>query len=208
MRAEFRSSKSKNYRKNPKSCALFEHEYDTELTDDQWKEAANNVETCLRNFYASDIYDGLKSHPKDQWLEVEDSSSFHLDNVRINFAIDSAIRESDDIYIYDWKTGKSLSEDLSIQLCCYALYAMEKWHVRPESLRIIEYNLFFGKSNWFSITDGEVENIKGYIRGSIKDMQSLLTDIGSNIPLEEERFSKVEDERVSLRCNFRKVCRE
>jgi hypothetical protein len=85
---------------------------------------------------------------------------------------------------------------------------MEKWHVRPESLRIIEYNLFFGKSNWFSITDGEVENIKGYIRGSIKDMQSLLTGIGSNIPLEEERFSKVEDERVSLRCNFRKVCRE
>jgi hypothetical protein len=208
MRAEFRSSKSKNYRKNPKSCALFEHEYDTELTDDQWKEAANNVETCLRNFYASDIYDGLKSHPKDQWLEVEDFSSFHLDNVRINLAIDSAIRESDDIYIYDWKTGKSLSEDLSIQLCCYALYAMEKWHVRPESLRIIEYNLFFGKSNWFSITDGEVENIKGYIRGSIKDMQSLLTGIGSNIPLEEERFSKVEDERVSLRCNFRKLCRE
>jgi hypothetical protein len=208
MRAEFRSSKSKKYRKNPKSCALFEHEYDTELTDDQWKEAANNVETCLRNFYASDIYDGLKSHPKDQWLEVEDFSSFHLDNVRINLAIDSAIRESDDIYIYDWKTGKSLSEDLSIQLCCYALYAMEKWHVRPESLRIIEYNLFFGKSNWFSITDGEVENIKGYIRGSIKDMQSLLTGIGSNIPLEEERFSKVEDERVSLRCNFRKLCRE
>jgi len=208
MRAEFRSSKSKNYRKNPKSCALFEHEYDTELTDDQWKEAANNVETCLRNFYASDIYDGLKSHPKDQWLEVEDFSSFHLDNVRINLAIDSAIRESDDIYIYDWKTGKSLSEDLSIQLCCYALYAMEKWHVHPESLRIIEYNLFFGKSNWFSVTDGEAEDIKGYIRGSIRDMQSLLTDIGNNIPLEEERFSKVEDERVSLRCNFRKVCRE
>ena len=208
MRAEFRSSKSKNYRKNPKSCALFEHEYDIELTDDQWKEVANNVETCLSNFYASDIYAGLKSHPKDQWLEVEDFSSFHLDNVRINLAIDCAIRESDDIYIYDWKTGKSLSEDLSIQLCCYALYAMEKWHVHPESLRIIEYNLSFDKADWFSVTDGEVEDIKGYIKGSVKDMQSLLTDIENNIPLEEERFSKVEDNRVSLRCNFRKVCRK
>ncbi len=207
MRAEFRSSKSKNYRKNPKSCALFEHEYDIELTDDQWKEVANNVETCLRNFYTSDIYAGLKSHPKGQWLEVEDFSSFHLDNVRINLAIDCAIRERDDIYIYDWKTGKSLSEDLSIQLCCYALYAMEKWHVHPESLRIIEYNLSFDKANWFSVTDGEVEDIKGYIKGSVKDMQSLLTEIENNIPLEEERFSKVEDDRVSLRCNFRKVCR-
>jgi hypothetical protein len=137
---------------------------------------------------------------------VEEFSSFHLDNTRINLAIDCAIKEGDDVYLYDWKTGKSLSEDLSIQLSCYALYAMEKWHVHPESLRVIEYNLSFDKSNWFSITHGEVENIKGYIRGSIKDMQSLLKDAENNIPVEEGKFDKVEDERVSLRCNFRKAC--
>jgi hypothetical protein len=207
MRAEFRSSKARNYWKNPKSCALFEHEYEVELNDDQWREVANNVETCLRNFYASDIYEGLKSHPRDKWLEVEEFSSFRLDGNRINLAIDCVIREGDEIYLYDWKTGKSLSEDVSIQLCCYALYATEKWQVHPESLSIIEYNLSFDKSNWFSITHGEVENIKGYIKGSIKDMQSLLVDTRNNIPMEEERFSKVEDDQVSLRCNFRKVCK-
>jgi hypothetical protein len=207
MRAEFRSSRSMNYWKNPKSCALFEHEYEIELTDDQWKEVANNAEVCLRNFYASDIYDGLKSHPKGNWLEVEDFSSFYLDNIKINLAIDCAIKEGEDIYIYDWKTGKSLSEDLSVQLCCYALYAMEKWHVAPDSLRVIEYNLSFNKSNWFFVTREEVEAIKGYIRGSIKDMHSLLIDVDGNIPLEEDSFSKVEDEQASFRCNFRKVCR-
>lgn len=31
-------------------------------------------------------------------------------------------------------------------------------------------------------------------------------DAEKNIPMEEERFSKVEDERVSMRYNFRKVC--
>jgi hypothetical protein len=207
MRAEFRSSKSKNYWKNPKTCALFEHEYEIELTDDQWKEVANLVETCVRNFYASDIYNGLKSHPRGQWLEVEEFSSFHLDNIKINLSIDCAIKEGDDIYIYDWKTGKSFSEDLSVQLCCYALYALEKWHIPPNSLRIIEYNLSFDKSNWFSVTHGEVEAIQGYIRGSMKDMHSLLIDVDNNIPMEEDRFSKVEDERVSVRCNFRKICR-
>jgi hypothetical protein len=207
MRAEFRSSKLKTYWKKPKTCALFEHEYEIALTDGQWKEVANHAETCLRNFYASDIYDGLKSHPKGEWLEVEEFSSFHLDKTRINLAIDCAIKEGDEIYLYDWKTGKSLSEDLSIQLACYALYAMEKWNVPPESLQIIEYNLSFDKSNWFSITHGEVEEIKGYIRGSIKDMQSLLQDTGNNIPVEEEKFDKVEDDRVSLRCNFRRVCK-
>ena len=207
MRAEFRSSRSKNYLKNPKTCALFEHEYGIEVTDDQWKEMANNVEICLRNFYASDIYYGLKSHKKDGWLEVEEFSSFLLDNIKINLAIDCAIKEGDDILIYDWETGRSISEDLPIQLCCYALYAMEKWHIPPQSLRIVEYNLSFNKATEFSVTHGEAENIKGYITGSIKDMHSLLIDVGNNIPVEDEKFSKVEDERVSLRCNFRKVCK-
>lgn len=207
MRSEFRSSREKNYLKNPKICALFEHEYGIEVTDDQWKEMAQNVETCLRNFYASDIYDGLKSHSKDQWLEVEEFSSFHLDNIKINLAIDYAIKEINEVIIYDWKTGKSIPEDLPIQLSCYALYTMGKWHIPPESLRIIEYNLSFNKKSWFSVTRGEVEDIKAYIRGSIKDMQSLLTDFENNIPLEEDRFSKVEDERISQRCNFRKVCK-
>jgi len=207
MRGEFRSSKSKNYWKNPKSCGLFEHEYEVELADQEWKEMANNVEACLRNFYASDIYAGLKSHPKEGWLEVEEFSSFHLDKIKINLAVDCAIREGEDVYVYDWKTGKSLSESLSVQLSCYALYALEKWQIPPESLKVIEYNLSFDKSNWFSVTQEEIQAIRGYIGGSVKDMQSLLVDVDQNIPAEEDRFSKVEDDRVSLRCNFRKVCR-
>ncbi|OGP67079.1 MAG: hypothetical protein A2169_08170 [Deltaproteobacteria bacterium RBG_13_47_9] len=207
MRTEFRSSKSKNYWKNPKSCCLFEHEYEIALTDDEWKEVAHHGETCLRNFYASDIYDGLKSHPKKGWFEVEEFSSFHLDNIKINLSIDCAIKEGMDIYIYDWKTGKSLSEDLSIQLSGYALYAMEKWQVPPDSLRIIEYNLSFDKANWFSVTHQEVEAIKEHVRGSIKDMHSLLIDMDNNLPFEEDRFTKVGDEGLCLRCNFRKVCK-
>lgn len=207
MRGEFRSSRAKNYLKNPKTCALFEHEYGIDVTEDQWKEMAQNVETCLKNFYASDIYNGLKSHLKEGWLEVEEFSSFHLYDIKINLAIDCAIKEGNEVIIYDWKTGKSISEDLPIQLSCYALYAIEKWHISPQSLKIIEYNLSFNKTSWFSVTRGEIEDIKGYIRGSIKDMESLLADVENNIPLEEDRFNKVEDEQVSQRCNFRKVCK-
>ena len=38
-------------------------------------------------------------------------------------------------------------------------------------------------------------------------MQSLLKDAENNIPMEEEKFDKVVDDRVSLRCNFREVCK-
>jgi hypothetical protein len=138
---------------------------------------------------------------------VEEFSSFHLDDIKINVVIDCAVKEGKGIVIYDWKTGKSLSEDLSVQLCCYAFYAMEKWNLTPESLEVVEYNLNSNKANSFSVTMAEVEGIKGYIKGSVKDMQSLLKDPENNTPLEEEQFSKVEDERAVGRCNFRKVCR-
>jgi len=207
MRSEFRSSRAKNYWKSPKTCALFEHEYGIEVTDQQWKEMAENVENCLRNFYASDIYASLKSHGKEGWLEVEEFSSFFLDGVKINVVIDCAVKEGNRIIIYDWKTGRSLSEDLSIQLGCYAFYVMGKWYLPPESLQVVEYNLQSNKANAFPLTTAEVEGIKGYINGSIKDMQSLLKDPENNIPLEEDQFSKVEDERVISRCNFRRVCR-
>ena len=36
-------------------------------------------------------------------------------------------------------------------------------------------------------------------------MQSLLVDVGENVP-KEEAFLKVEDEKVRESCNFRKVC--
>ena len=208
MRSEFRSSRSKTYWKKPKTCALFEHEYGIEVTDQQWKEMAQNVETCLKNFYASDIYSRLKSHGKEGWLEVEEFSSFNLDSTKINVVIDCAVKEGDSIIIYDWKTGKALSEDLSVQLGCYAFYAMEKWHLPPGSLTVVEYNLFFNKANSFSVTKGEIEGIKGYIQGSVKDMKSLLKDRENNIPLPEDQFAKVEDERAISRCNFKKVCRD
>jgi len=207
MRADYRSSRSGTYWKNPKTCGLFEHEYGVKLADEEWRETAGHVESCLRNFYASDIFDGLKAHRKEGWLEVEEFSSFHLGGIRINVVVDCAIREGEDILIYDWKTGKSIPEDLPVQLCCYALYAMEKWRVPPELVHLIEFNLSFNKANWFSMTQGEVENIQGYIRGSVKDMQSLLADAENNVPLGEEKFSRVEDDRVSPRCNFRKVCK-
>jgi len=37
-------------------------------------------------------------------------------------------------------------------------------------------------------------------------MQALLADVRENVPKEAEAFQKVEDERVKVDCNFRKVC--
>jgi CRISPR/Cas system-associated exonuclease Cas4 (RecB family) len=110
------------------------------------------------------------------------------------------------VTIIDWKTGRRTSEDVSMQLSCYAMYAMEKWGVDPEKVKLIEYNLLANQGAEFSITAAEIENFKSYVAGSVADMQSLLVDVSENVPKEEEAFQKVEDKRIRASCNFRKVC--
>ena len=207
MREEFRSSREKHYHSHPKTCALFEHEYEVPISDADWKKTADNMEQCLRNFYASETFGMLKELPQQMWLEVEDFSSFNLNSTKIWAVLDCSFRNEDGgITIIDWKTGRSMSEDVSMQLSCYAMYAMKKWGVDPEKVKLIEYNLLANQGVEFNVSGAEIENTKAYIAGSIADMQSLLVDVGENVPKEERAFQQVEDERVRASCNFRKVC--
>jgi CRISPR/Cas system-associated exonuclease Cas4 (RecB family) len=207
MREEFRSSREKRYLTHPKTCALFEHEYEVPISDADWKNTADNVVQCLRNFYASETFAMLKELPQQMWLEVEDFSSFNLDSTKIWAVLDCSFRtKNGEITIIDWKTGRKMSEDVSMQLSCYAMYAMEKWGMDPKKVKLIEYNLLANKGVEFSVTTTEIENTKAYITGSIADMHSLLVDVNENTPKDEKAFSKIEDERIRAGCNFRKVC--
>jgi CRISPR/Cas system-associated exonuclease Cas4 (RecB family) len=207
LREEFRSSREKRYLTHPKTCALFEHEYEVQISDADWKKTADNMEQCLRNFYSSEIFLMLKEIPQQMWLEVEDFSSFSLDNTKIWAVLDCSFRNEDGgITIIDWKTGRSMSDDVSMQLSCYAMYATEKWGINTEKVKLIGYNLLANQGVEFAVGASEIENTKAYIAGSIADMQSLLVDVGENTAKDEGAFSKVEDDRIRSSCNFRKVC--
>jgi hypothetical protein len=207
MREEYRSSREKRYLTHPKTCALFEHEYELPISGVDWKNTADNMEKCLRNFYASETFNMLKRLPQQMWLEVEDFSSFNLDSTKIWAVLDCSFRTDDGgVTIIDWKTGRRTSEDVSMQLSCYAMYAMEKWGVDPEKVKLVEYNLLVNQGAEFNISGAEIKNTKTYIAGSIADMQSMLVDVDDNVPKEEEAFQKVEDDRIRSSCNFKKVC--
>ena len=206
MREDFRSSREKRYLVHPKTCALFEHEYNVSLDDSAWKRIAQDMEQCLKNFYSSEIFALIKELPQHRWLEVEDFSFFYLDGAKIWAVIDCSFRTNEGATIIDWKTGRHTNSDVSLQLACYAMYAVDKWKLTPNTVKSIEYNLLSDQASEFFISGGEIENAKSLIRGSITDMHSLLVDVENNVPKEEKLFSKVEDNRICDRCNFRKVC--
>ena len=159
MREEFRSSREKRYHIKPKTCALFEHEYAVPISDDDWKNTADNMEQCLRNFYASETFDMLRDLPSKMWLEVEDFSSFKLNDTKIWAVLDCSFRTDDGgITIIDWKTGRGMSEDVSMQLSCYAMYAMDRWGIVPANVKLIEYNLLVNQGAEFYISGAPTLN--------------------------------------------------
>jgi len=83
---------------------------------------------------------------------------------------------------------------------------MEKWGVRPDQIKLVEYNLLSDQGSEFFVTEGEIADTRSYIRGGIADMESLLIDVETNTPKEKIYFRKTEVDRTRDRCNFRKVC--
>jgi hypothetical protein len=108
--------------------------------------------------------------PQQNWLEIEDFSIFYLDGKKIWAVIDCSFRTEYGITIIDWKTGRTTSSDVSLQLSCYAMYGKEKWGVKREKIRLVEYNLLSDQKAEFLSTEGEISNTRAYIRGSIADM--------------------------------------
>jgi len=208
MRQEWVNSFYGRYRRAPKSCALFEHEYGPSRGEDDWRDAAAHVERCLRTFYSSDVYERLRTVPREGWLEAEEWASFLLDAVRIWVKLDCAYRDAEGrVVIYDWKTGKRMVEDTSLQLSCYALYAGQRWQAEPASVLAREYNLYHDEEREFPINAEDLDATVTYIRARIDDMHLLLADADANKPLPEEAFAQTQDLARCARCNFIKVCR-
>lgn len=149
----------------------------------------------------------LKELPRRLLLEVEGFSSFTLKRTKVWSVLGCSSRTEDGgITIIDWKIGRGSGEDIYMQLACYGMYALDRWGIDPEDVKLIEYNLLANQGSGFNIGMAEIENAKADIAGSIADMRSLLVDVSENVPKEEEDFQKVEDERVRAGCNFRKIC--
>lgn len=207
MRQDFRSSRAGAYWDNPKTnCGLYEHEYDLDVSDEQWREAADQVDRCLRNFYESETYSELCRIPREDFLEVEQFSRFDLDGDEVTIKLDCAIRQRDKIIIYDWKTGRSEQLGLSFQMACYAYYASNVYRVPVNHVITRRFELLKDEIYEETISEGSLEELLGYIRGSIKDMKSLLDDPKRNIA-SEDNFIKVEKREICYRCNFLKVCK-
>jgi len=207
MRKEFLSSKNKKYLTDPKSCALFEHEYRLEVTETEWKSNADNVVECLKLFFDSKVYKEILKLTENQWLEMEQFPYFYFNDVKIYAVLDFAFRRNDKIIIYDWKTGKEDAERDRFQLACYGLFAIQKWAIKQEKVKLVDFFLSNGDQYNYNFKNFELNQIKEYILNSIDEMRDKLDDQQENIA-RENSFPFTENEKICKYCNYYKVCQK
>ena len=205
MRTEWKQSRERVYRARPRTTGLFEHEYEVEVSDAEWRANAEHVASCLKTFYASDTYRFIRALPRERFLEIEDFSSFQLDGTRVHVKLDFACREGDRHHIFDWKTGRRDDEDNSIQLACYALYASERWGPAPDNVRTVEFNLARNALREYAVTSADIDRTRNYVRGSIRDMLALLRDPSGNDADRESCPLTTELWRCRT-CSFKRLC--
>jgi len=112
MRKDFRDSLARRYLQNPrKACGLFEHEYELDIADEQWKEIADHAVHCLQTFFASEISAQICALPADAWLEMEELASFTLDGIKVYVQLDFAQRTANGVTLNLTYNGWNLIEE-------------------------------------------------------------------------------------------------
>lgn len=207
MRQDWRSSRDGRYRDNPKSAALFEHEYAVDVKPETWQALRQHVEGCVRTFLRLPLLAEIRRTPLAHWLVEYSSKAFEFEGTAVWVAPDFGFwNDADRLVLVDWKTGASAPESTAFQLGCYALYAHEVLKRPPEQVDLLEVNLRDGAVTEVHWDDARLQAIKERVRFSIRAMKAYLADAEANAAV-IDNFERTEDLRLCRWCNFRAVCR-
>jgi len=198
-------SRGKKWEENVKqNLNLFEHYYSHDPNREQLKIKLEKVANSIRNFYKSGLAEKFSKLAVENFLSIDNLDSFDFEGTK-TFAIpDFAVREDNDYLLYDWKTGRRNEKDI-LQLSCYSLYAMKKWQVSENQIKIIPAYLAQDEFLPSSVEAIALEQIKDYICQSIEKMRNILVDVKGN-KADVNNCPKTEDIRHCQRCKFQEIC--
>ncbi len=198
-------SRSKQWKNNIKhNLNLFEHYYGYEPTREELRVKLEKVSVSIRNFYQFGLWEKFSKLPRENFLSIDKLDSFDFEGVRVFAIPDFALRNEQEYFLYDWKTGKQNEKDVW-QLSCYQNYAIDKWRVSAEQIRIVPVYLTQTEAVPSAIKAIEPEKIKDYIRQSLKEIRSILVDSQEN-KADIKQCPKTDDTWRCKRCRFQEIC--
>lgn len=207
MRREFRDSRAGANRLDPVHVpGLFEHEYQIDVPDEEWKATVERVSAALRNFLASDLWRELRALPDEAFLGVERRAHFLLDGLKVFAVPDLAVRRGGRVVLYDWKTGAADLEEHRTQLGIYALLAADRWTAAPEEIEAVVYHPVLDRRETFAYSAADLETLRDFIRDSADEMLFPLENPETNAAGNGEAFDCTASEAPCKTCPFLRAC--
>ena len=198
-------SKRKEWQEDPKRKAnFFEHYYDVALTDEELLEARDKMVESINGFYESESFHFIKQLSKSDWLTREELVSYDFEGTPVFVKLDFAAKHGERVYVYDWKSGKKAFQD-DVQLSVYALYAMKRWDITLENLRLFDVYLIKRLPVKLKVNQPMIEETKILMRKSITEMKELLDDQESNVA-SEDKFPMIDNTSVCAKCEYKGIC--
>jgi len=206
LRDACRQSKEQLWRRSPKRFTnIFEHYYERDVPPSRRGKIKETVETCIVSFYASETFRLIQRAGAGRWLTIDQMDFFDFAGVKVYAAPDFALRDGQTVHIYDWKTGKP-SVEVDEQLSCYALFAAERWKVRPNRIVPVAIYLRESKVEHVEVTEERLAHVKDHIRDSLSEMIELLRSVEHNLPRDSDAFPPTQLVGQCSRCFFAELC--
>jgi hypothetical protein len=204
MRADFRDSRTGQYRKAKDARGLFEHEYQLKVPDQVWKETADQAENAIRRFLESETLKWILVLPSEARLESPKGVEFILDGLPVRVRPGFAFRVNDGIELVHWRMESPLQLD-QIESAGRVLYAVSKWNLPADKIQLLDVELATGEEHRHAVDEDALTFAKEYIHDSADEMQFPLDDPETNTAT-EDNFDTTEDDAPCKRCPYLKVC--
>ncbi|HET6204863.1 MAG TPA: PD-(D/E)XK nuclease family protein [Planctomycetota bacterium] len=205
MRAVWRQSTAGGWEEDPKRNArLHEHHYRGDLSKPRTDRVKGKVLRSVETFFDLPALAPVREAPAASVVLCEERDGFSFEGRKIHAVPDLALREGDDLVLFDWKTGRPSPTD-RLQLAVYALYAGEKLGARPPRVRGVLAYLNEGRLDGGPIVEEELDAAREGIRRSLAAMGEIHFDPDARA-LDPEPFPMSGYPRACPRCNFRELC--
>jgi len=216
---QFNFSLTKSYwnRKNSSSdigfCALYEHEYNQPITDDDLNHVFQTIELCYDNLFQISLPTNRHTLLIDliknaSWKKANlQNLNYPMDEIKVSPQIDLLMFTNNKPIVVDWKIAESDSSNYSRQLMICALPILYKRNqYQPEDVIILEVNLLKNRIERYNLSKEKISEIEDFIFQSYSDIQMLVRN-KSFYEQNIEDFDYANSPTVCYYCNFRKLCR-
>lgn len=184
---------------------LFEHYYGTPVGAAVTDRLKSKAFTSVTNFMGSEVFKQISDAPTDRWLPIERYASFRMDGLLMYVKFDFALKDGEQLTVYDWKTGNPTQDEIR-QLTCYSMYTSTKWDIPIANVKTCAVHLQPELDVMERLVDeADLEELRSYVKQGFNAMVKCLRNPARNLAAMED-FPMTGNLLRCVRCNFKGIC--